>query len=202
MSESNTVEYCAYCEADTPARYVCVLCDNNICSEHWLVSDRKDGKEVCRECAGDPEHNPDGSDVKCFWCNSRWVDTFDPDHNAWIHKECDPNYQGDDNQWVCGWCNIDVDDYDAPNIYPYKKCSVCSERSSCGSYNSDKQWVCEGCSEPEDCCPHCGEEGYWESEMSVKECCKYCEGCKKYKSSALEGWTYSEDGDLCPDCNA
>lgn len=148
MSESNTEEYCAYCEADIPARYVCVLCDNNICSEHWLVSDRKDGKEVCRECAGDPEHNPDGSDVKCFWCNSRWVDTFDPDHNAWIHKECDPNYQGDD------------------------------------------------------CCPHCGEAGYWETAMSVKECCKYCEGCKKYKSSALEGWTYSEDGDLCPDCNA
>jgi len=38
-----------------------------------------------------------------------------------------------------------VDDFDAPNIYPYKKCSVCSERSSCGNYNEDKQWICEGC---------------------------------------------------------
>ena len=39
----------------------------------------------------------------------------------------------------------DVDDYDAPNIYPYKKCSCCSERSSCGNYNDDKEWVCEDC---------------------------------------------------------
>ena len=38
-----------------------------------------------------------------------------------------------------------VDDHDAPNIYPYKMCSCCSERSSCGAYNDNKQWVCEDC---------------------------------------------------------
>ena len=40
---------------------------------------------------------------------------------------------------------LDVDDYDAPNIYPYKKCSCCEERSSCGAYNEDKEWICEDC---------------------------------------------------------
>jgi hypothetical protein len=40
-----------------------------------------------------------------------------------------------------------VDDYEAPNIYPYKKCGGCSQRSSCGSYDSDKLWLCEGCGE-------------------------------------------------------
>ena len=43
-----------------------------------------------------------------------------------------------------------VDDLEEPNVYPYKKCSVCSERSSCGNYNEDKKWVCEGCAEDED----------------------------------------------------
>jgi hypothetical protein len=58
---------------------------------------------------------------------------------------------------VCG-CNCDetsdeegdVDDVDAPNTYPYKKCSVCSDRKSCGNYDNDKTWFCEDCyEEPE-----------------------------------------------------
>jgi hypothetical protein len=36
-----------------------------------------------------------------------------------------------------------VDEYDAPNEYPYKKCIDCRERSHCGSYNESKEWVCE-----------------------------------------------------------
>ena len=43
----------------------------------------------------------------------------------------------------------DEDDYDAPNVFPYKKCFECSNRSSCGNYNTDKQWVCEDCCESE-----------------------------------------------------
>jgi hypothetical protein len=31
-----------------------------------------------------------------------------------------------------------------------KQCSVCSERSSCGNYNEDKKWICEGCEEEEE----------------------------------------------------
>ena len=40
---------------------------------------------------------------------------------------------------------MDVDDIDSPNIYPYKMCSHCEERKSCGSYTEDKKWVCEDC---------------------------------------------------------
>ena len=45
-----------------------------------------------------------------------------------------------------GWIrdDEDVDSRDAPNIYPYKKCSECGERSSCGQYKED-DWVCDGC---------------------------------------------------------
>jgi hypothetical protein len=39
----------------------------------------------------------------------------------------------------------DVDDVDAPNTYPYKKCTSCGDRKSCGSYDEDKQWLCENC---------------------------------------------------------
>jgi hypothetical protein len=42
-------------------------------------------------------------------------------------------------------CERSVDDIEEPNVYPYKKCSVCSERSSCGNYNDNKEWVCESC---------------------------------------------------------
>jgi hypothetical protein len=47
----------------------------------------------------------------------------------------------------------DVDDYDAPNVLPYKKCSECGNRSSCGNYNTDKQWLCEDCTPAEEAKP-------------------------------------------------
>jgi hypothetical protein len=80
---------------------------------------------------------------------------------------CSENFMAngeDDKGGYCGECYMcadcgckcdeeeseeEVDDIDAPNIYPYKKCSVCQDRSSCGNYNSDKKWICEGCEEVE-----------------------------------------------------
>jgi len=38
-----------------------------------------------------------------------------------------------------------IDDYESPNVFPYKKCVECGERKSCGSYTMDKQWNCENC---------------------------------------------------------
>lgn len=39
-----------------------------------------------------------------------------------------------------------VDERDHPNIFPYKKCGICSERSSCGNYDDEEDcWVCEDC---------------------------------------------------------
>jgi hypothetical protein len=52
-----------------------------------------------------------------------------------------------------------VDDVDAPNIFPYKKCSDCGERKSCGNYNNDKVWFCEHCYEEESECCECQQHG-------------------------------------------
>lgn len=38
-----------------------------------------------------------------------------------------------------------VDDRDAPNIYPYKECTECGERESCGNYTEDNKWFCCDC---------------------------------------------------------
>ena len=40
---------------------------------------------------------------------------------------------------------FNVDDRDAPNIYPYKECCDCGERKSCGLYDDDNKWFCEDC---------------------------------------------------------
>ena len=42
----------------------------------------------------------------------------------------------------------EVDKVDSPNIWPYKLCSKCDERGSCGNYTEEKVWLCEGCGEP------------------------------------------------------
>ena len=62
---------------------------------------------------------------------------------------------------------IDVDAYESPNQFPYKKCAACSERKSCGSYNTDQEWLCETCAEPE--CEGCGVS----ESKECKEDCSY-----------------------------
>lgn len=42
-----------------------------------------------------------------------------------------------------------VDERESPNVYPYKKCSECGERKSCGCYQDD-YWFCEDCAEEEE----------------------------------------------------
>lgn len=39
----------------------------------------------------------------------------------------------------------DIDDPEAPNVYPYKKCCECGERKSCGQYDDCCNWFCEDC---------------------------------------------------------
>jgi len=46
---------------------------------------------------------------------------------------------------ITDWCEPDVDARDSPNVYPYKKCGSCHERSSCGNYTNDHVWLCEDC---------------------------------------------------------
>jgi hypothetical protein len=63
----------------------------------------------------------------------------------------------------------DVDDVDAPNHFPYKMCSECSERKSCGSYNADMKWLCETCCAH--VCRSCGETMTHARFEDGKMCC-------------------------------
>ena len=49
-------------------------------------------------------------------------------------------------------------------------------------------------------CEFCHAKKKWEDE----ECCKFCEVCQTYKSSALPGWVYDFDigADVCAACDA
>ena len=70
----------------------------------------------------------------------------------------------------------DVDDYDAPNIYPYKRCYHCEERKSCGSYNEDKEWLCEDCGKEDKECYRCKDwqEGWTEFKYEGNLYCRCC----------------------------
>jgi len=69
---------------------------------------------------------------------------------------CDDNGEN----WMCRNCCDNVEDVDSPNIFPYKKCSLCEERMSCGKYDDDWNWFCERChiEREENTCEDCYEE--------------------------------------------
>jgi hypothetical protein len=47
-------------------------------------------------------------------------------------------------------------------------------------------------------CEFCGKAGYWETQTKMKECCKYCDLCKQYKTPDGE-WTHGAQ-QVCHDC--
>jgi hypothetical protein len=126
-----------------------------------MEEEKEDPSCSCDACV---VHKANPSANECGICEDALHD--------WVGIEClEMNDGSGDEMTVCcdcwqsnkstlkeeGWENQDgsdseesepdVDDYDAPNIFPYKKCSACGERCSCGSYTTDKQWLCEGCCE-------------------------------------------------------
>ena len=117
---------------------------------------------------------------------------YDWSHDDEEEAECGECGREDKRDHVCDpeWS---VDDIEEPNVYPYKKCSVCSERSSCGNYNDNKEWVCENCAADEEdndngvACKRCGdttceEDSHyncrllWNSNKTGKQICRRCVG--------------------------
>jgi hypothetical protein len=97
-----------------------------------------DGKYICVECVED--YNADHHDSayeECDGCNKGFLSP----HESGCHPTpC---------EIFCSGCQITanlVDERDHPNIFPYKKCVDCHERSSCGNYTNDNVWQCESCS--------------------------------------------------------
>jgi len=102
---------------------------NVVSSDEDDEEDEDDGFEDCEYC-GYTHHYED----KCP--NEATAHHYD----KWREDEEDEDDEDDDAS-----CCEDVDDRDAPNIYPYKKCSDCGERKSCGLYDDDNKWFCEDC---------------------------------------------------------
>ena len=113
------------------------------------------------------------------WC-ADCVQTF------WQDLKSD-GWTADDETWselgFDGGAESEEDDIDAPNIYPYKKCSVCSERSSCGNYNDDKQWICESCNpeSEEESLVICSARCERPATTTIKNC-PVCDECKEQMS--------------------
>lgn len=92
-------------------------------------------------------------------------------------------------EYYCADCGVEVecedfdpDARDAPNWFPYKKCSVCGERKSCGNYR-ENDWFCENCAEK-------AEE---EEELAYD-----CVVCKKHLY--ITEMAKCEERELCAEC--
>jgi len=103
------------------------------------------------------------------------------------NKEYEEKKKGDETN---------VDDRDAPNIYPYKKCGECDERKSCGKYRDDK-WVCEECDAGE--CDECGtglaDEHIFTYEKDGEVGVTVCASCAGDMDDSFREQGYTRDDD-------
>lgn len=127
---------CSFCVDDYNNGLECECC--GMCDKSVGLSTGENGLEmhVCDLCDIDGS-NYDG-----------WGDK--PEEKP-EEEEVKPKNDWEDFQMLCDRQEF-VDRRDSPNILPYKRCSECGERKSCGCYQDD-YWFCEDCAgqEEEDC---------------------------------------------------
>lgn len=89
-----------------------------------------------------------------------------------------------------------VDDRDAPNIYPYKKCCECDERKSCGNYREDC-WFCEDCDagECDECGRYLGDIHIFTYEKDGEEGVTVCYKCADEMDESFREQGYTRDDD-------
>jgi hypothetical protein len=132
----------------------------------------KDNIHYHRECVG-------CGDTPCV----KPVDPIDPPYCEDCSKVCD---------------EINVDDRDSPNIFPYKKCAFCHERSSCGNYTDDDQWQCESCAPEEETCACKGCHHTIDGNGVCSADCRFGEYAGVW--DCPECSTRCEDVEFCPKC--
>lgn len=99
------------------------------------------GKTLCCDCLYNEKH----PDATCYRCGielySRGIVLCGggDECETWYCAACHADGT-DDCPLCCDW----VDQRDAPNVRPYKKCCVCGDRKSCGNYQ-ENDWFCEDC---------------------------------------------------------
>jgi hypothetical protein len=105
-----------------------------------------DGKEIQRVIICQWEDHSKESFFKCETCSGfcdRLIEYCGLKGEEWqVCEDCEIKFDEERIQ--------NIDDPDMPNIYPYKKCSECEGRSSCGSYDKNMYWLCEGCTPEEE----------------------------------------------------
>jgi hypothetical protein len=76
-----------------------------------------------------------------------------------------------------------------------KEASYCKKKWFLGTEHCE----CPDCEAAR--CPRCHSED--PGAIKAENCCHYCIGCEDYERyDGVEGWTDSDDGELCPGCNA
>lgn len=115
-------------------------------SNEQLIREEEEEQMVCQHCNRTAEEcNQNSYNPITYWLSSKVGLCCD---NCYFEKR-DKNewsdYEDEDEDEVEEEEEQNVDDFEAPNIYPYKKCTKCEERKSCGSYDEDRKWLCEDC---------------------------------------------------------
>ena len=164
MTTKTNYDYIQTAKSDN-GKYECERCQtefNDPSEVFWAECgdySKKHGVPLCQECCEDQQENwneeSEEEEGKCDCCEA----SLGEDEHIFCFT------RGDEEKTMCrvcgddtheemkaeGWMrdDDDCDDRDAPNVYPYKKCSVCGERKSCGNYK-ENDWYCETCAEEED----------------------------------------------------
>ena len=137
--------------------------------EYKMEEQENDPCEWCKAPIPDDDNKGKGfillGCAYCEWCYDETLEGKNPNINNWDEEVsyitgcdvCNKDFHDSDGDeiivddsahFACPQCQENannVDHVDSPNIYPYKKCIECNNRSSCGNYNDSKQWICEGC---------------------------------------------------------
>jgi len=168
-------------EEEEHVHKVCKVCDECITCGGCGCDDEEDEEEeeVQMEIERMEQKSKEFSEANLSVVKLRLEQKITKQEGNDILKEKFPDMVSDDE---------DVDSRDAPNIYPYKKCSDCGERKSCGHYVDD-EWYCDECHLTDSDyykCSKCGceidEEEYWEGDCEYVsgECvngdCRVCDG--------------------------
>lgn len=156
---------------EKPSHKWCARCDfrfndeGEICFREW---DGDSDAPLCGPCWDKTEEEEEYGSQTCDECGEPTTDEWPfVDENAGALFRCEECFcrVRAERRWQERADEVDAPD--APNIWPYKKCYECEQRSSCGAYDSEHRWVCEDCSDERYVCGVCGKTEPSDEEWDV-----------------------------------
>ena len=106
-----------------------------------------DGKD-CSKIIQEKDGQVTNDDEALFLCHACFKSHEQENEDFGKCEDCSVKLnEGDHPNTKCQDCIEQEAEAEAEANATRKQCSVCSERSSCGNYNEDKKWICEGCEE-------------------------------------------------------